>query len=94
MGTTADAGKRSRGRAVSHQPLGSASCRPKRTMASCQSPQPPPDMELCGVRAPPPPRDALEGGKAPPPPSRAPSLRPATVSLAASATLNGICNRQ
>ena len=37
--------------------------------------------------------DALEGGEVPPP-SRAPSLRPATVSLAASAGLNGICNRQ
>ena len=40
-------------------------------------------------------RDALEGGGAgPPPPSRAPSLWPATVSLTASARLNGICNRQ
>ena len=55
-----------------------------------------------------PPRDAGEGGEVPPPPpttkalcpapappprSRAPSLCPATVSLAASASLNGICNR-
>ena len=30
----------------------------------------------------------------PPPPSRAPSLRPATVSPTPSASLNGICNRQ
>ena len=30
----------------------------------------------------------------PPPPSRAPSLRPATVSLTPSASFNGICNRQ
>ena len=29
----------------------------------------------------------------PPPPSRTPSLRPATASLTASASLNGICNR-
>ena len=36
-------------------------------------------------------RDALEGGGVPPPP---PSLRPATVSLTASASVNGICNRQ
>ena len=44
---------------------------------------------------PPPSRDALEGagGAPPPPPSRAPSLRPATVPLTASAGLNGICNR-
>ena len=34
---------------------------------------------------------SLEG--TPPPPSRAPSLCPATVSLTASASLNGICNR-
>ena len=34
-----------------------------------------------------------KGGE-PPPPSRAPSLCPATVSLAASAGFNGICNRQ
>ena len=42
------------------------------------------------------PRDALErrGGTPPPPPSRAPSLRPATVPLTPSASLNGICNRQ
>ena len=41
-------------------------------------------------------RDALEGwGSYPPPPSsRAPSLRPATVPLTPSASLNGICNRQ
>ena len=36
--------------------------------------------------------DALEAGEVPPP-SRAPSLCPATVSLTASASLNGICNR-
>ena len=40
------------------------------------------------------PRDALEGGEPPPPPSGAPSLRPATVPLTPSASLNGICNRQ
>ena len=39
-------------------------------------------------------RDALEGGEVPPPPSRAPSLCPATVSLTASASFNGMCNRQ
>ena len=39
------------------------------------------------------PRDALEGGGGTPPPSGAPSLWPATVSLAASASLNGICNQ-
>ena len=48
-------------------------------------------------------RDALVGGRLPPPPpglvptpppSRAPSLCPATVSLTASASFNGICNRQ
>ena len=40
-------------------------------------------------------RDALEVGEVhPPSPSRAPSLRPATVPLTASASLNGICNRQ
>ena len=40
-------------------------------------------------------RDALEGGEVPPPPlsSRAPSLRPATAFLTASASFNGICNR-
>ena len=37
-------------------------------------------------------RDALEGGEVPP--SRAPGLRPATVPLRPSASLNGICNRQ
>ena len=35
-------------------------------------------------------RDALEGGKPPPPPSMVPSLCPATVSLKASASFNGI----
>ena len=40
-------------------------------------------------------RNALEGGGAPPPPpSRAPSLCPATVPLTASASFNGIRNRQ
>ena len=43
-------------------------------------------------------RDALEGREVPPPPppppSRAPSLCPATVPLTASASFNGICNRQ
>ena len=34
------------------------------------------------------------GGGTPPPPSRAPSLRPATVPLTPSASLNGMCNRQ
>ena len=34
------------------------------------------------------------GGNPPPPNSRAPSLCPATISLTASARLNGICNRQ
>ena len=34
-------------------------------------------------------RDALEGGNSPPPPGR-----PAIVSLTASASLHGICNRQ
>ena len=33
-------------------------------------------------------------GGTPPPPSRAPSLCPATVSLTASASVNGTCNRQ
>ena len=37
--------------------------------------------------------DALEG-ESDAPPSRVPSLRPATVSLVASAGFNGICNRQ
>ena len=40
------------------------------------------------------PRDALEVPPPPPHSSRAPSLRPATVSLTASAGFNGICNRQ
>ena len=40
-------------------------------------------------------RDASERGEViPPPPSKAPSLCPATVSLTASASFNGICNRQ
>ena len=41
-------------------------------------------------------RDVLEEGEGPPPPppSRAPSLRPSTVSLTPSASFNGICNRQ
>ena len=34
------------------------------------------------------------GGAPPPPPSRAPCLCPASVPLTASASLNGICNRQ
>ena len=34
------------------------------------------------------------GGCPPPPPSRAPTLRPATVSLTPSAILDNICNRQ
>ena len=34
------------------------------------------------------------GGGYRPPPFRAPSLRPATVSLTANASFNGICNRQ
>ena len=34
------------------------------------------------------------GESPPPPPSTAPSLRPATVPLTPSASLNGICNRQ
>ena len=39
-------------------------------------------------------REALERGGAPPPlPGRAPSLRPPTVPLTPSASLNGVCNR-
>ena len=41
------------------------------------------------------PRDALErGGGRGDPPLRPPSLCPGTVSLTASASFNGICNRQ
>ena len=60
----------------------------------------------CSHAPPPPPpsREVLEGvrgaemhwkggGGVTPPPSRAPSRRPATVSLTASARLNGICNQ-
>ena len=43
---------------------------------------------------PPPSRDALEVGEPPPPPCSAPSLCPARVPLTASASFNGICNRQ
>ena len=40
-------------------------------------------------------RDALDRGGSPPPPSsRAPSPCPASVPLTATASLNGICNRQ
>ena len=39
-------------------------------------------------------RDALEGGGGNRPPSRAPSLCAATVSMTASASFNGSCNRQ
>ena len=45
-------------------------------------------LQLLGGGGPPPPRDAFEGGGVPPSLSRAPSLRPATVSLTASASLN------
>ena len=42
------------------------------------------------------PRPAMhwKGGRPPPPPGGRPSLRPATVPLTPSASLNGICNRQ
>ena len=49
---------------------------------------------LRGGVEPPSPELHWKGGCATPPPSRAPSVRPATVSLTPSAGFNGICNRQ
>ena len=61
------------------------------------SPNPPPFLSALpgrGVRRGGCPGMHCKGGGNPPPPSRAPSLCPATVSLAASAGFNSICNRQ
>ena len=80
MGTTAYGGTGSKGRAA-NWPIRAAGCRREQHTKG--------DMPT-----PPPPRDALEGGEVPPPPFRAPSLCPATVPLTASASFNGICNRQ
>ena len=46
------------------------------------------------LQAPPPQEMHWKGGRYPPLPFRTLSLRPATVSLTASASFNGTCNRQ
>ena len=53
------------------------------------------ESQMADCPRPPPPKGCIRReGKRPSPPSRAPSLCPSAVSLTASASLNGICNRQ